>query len=279
MKSEKNWNPGHAINKGYPYNNIPSIEMFLNRPTIGVNKENKPFIDWDPEIFKDGPDPKDWGEKETGSPFISFLLNRLVDFSESLKIAEDQIRALLEESPFIPEHFGFEIVHKHEDISDPPVRIYISKYNTSISLYRKPGEAKDINWNPSLWVLVRKTEDGKFKEDEVHIHCHRIAYAMFCALQIQVEEEKMIEIEEPKNELPELSDNTASIPQGFKVFRAQYNEGPTVKHAEGRKLTIENVVAEDKPNAISRAKFLFETNPEFGVCDLNFEDIIVTEKE
>ena len=209
MKSEKNWNPGHAINKGYPYNNIPSIEMFLNRPKIGVSPDNKPFIDWDPETFKDAPSQSEWGEKETNSPFISFLLNRLVDYSESLKIAEDQIRALQEEAPFLPEHFGFELVHKHEEVSDPPVRIYVSKYNTAISLYRKPGNVNDIEWNPSLWILVRKTEDCKFKEDEVHIHCHRIGYAMFCALQIQVEEETLVEVTEPKNELPELPEEKA----------------------------------------------------------------------
>ena len=48
---------------------------------------------------------EDIGEERT--KFEDFLLDRVLDYSESLQIAEDQIEALLEENPFMPEDQSF----------------------------------------------------------------------------------------------------------------------------------------------------------------------------
>lgn len=282
MKSESNWNPGHGTNKGYPYNNIPSREMYRNRIKVWVNEDNKPQVSWEQETFKDAPDPNEWSENEANNKFVAFLLARLVDAHAVLDIAEDQIEALLEEKPFLAEHFGFELVHKHEDISDPPARIYLSKYNPAVSIYRKPGDVFDINWNPNLWIMMRKNEDGTFRQDELHIPCHRIAYALFYGLQVKIEKDKNDEVVTDAEEIIQenhvsIAEVHAAVPNGFLVFNATYNEKPTVKYPAGRSITIDKVVSENKIDAMTRAKFLFETNPEFDVKDIVFEDLVLEE--
>lgn len=279
MNTEK-WNPGHSTNKGYPYNNVPSREMYKNRVVVGVDAQNKPIITWDNEHFPDAPD---FLEEDSNNTRIHFLLCRLLDSHEALKIAEDQVDSLLEEKPFLPEHFGFELVHRHEDIADPPARIYISKYNDSVSLYRKPGEVEDPMWDPSIWILLRKMEDGTFRQDEVRILCHRIAYAFFCALQIQVEDkinmETALSEEIQENGAIDVSDNDEVMEPGYRVYTATLIEDPTVKYPFGRTLDIPKVVAASMDKAKERAKFLFEATPEFEVKEASIEDILVFENK
>lgn len=185
------WAPGHSTNKGYPYNAILSRTLFSNRPTINQDKENKVVItDSRPDIF---------GAIENAEQEREFLLHRLHDFNQALDTAEMQIEAILTENPFVPEDFGFELAHKPESIHDSPIRVYVSKYVEGVSIYREIQDPSDPKSDPSKWVVMVKEEEpynGKvgdtltktvFRPTRVKLDCHRIAYAVFYALGVQVE--------------------------------------------------------------------------------------------
>jgi len=127
MEIEKDWNPGHAINKGYPYNMIQSAFLFKNRPGVKMLEDGKVELDINPEHY---------AIPETELQETEFVFHRLYDFSEALTIAEEQVKTLLEEMPFIPEEFGFDVIHRPETINDSPVRVYASKYDPRFTLFR-----------------------------------------------------------------------------------------------------------------------------------------------
>lgn len=265
-------NPGHSTNKNYPYRDIPSKILFPYRPEIG-QQDGKVFIA--PGSFKDSLPADPW---DADNKWNQFLLDRLYQFSEYLKIAEGQIEDLLEERPFMPEHFGFELAHSHQDITEAPVRIYVSKFKDSVAIWRKPADINNPEWNYALWMLTTKNEDGTMKEQELHLPCHRIAYAAFFALGIQIEGEKKKEDAEESMSLADMSDMLDNIPEGYKAFDVIYKEDATIQYPQGRKIDL-TVVAEDKANAISRAKFILETNEAFNIKDsILFENIFVTER-
>jgi hypothetical protein len=173
---------GHAINKGYPFNGILSKVTYQqeSRPDIRYNEETK-------KLGGNIPIPKDSTGPETKEDEHDLLLEHLYTALRALSDAEGQISDLMEESPFIPEDFGFEVVHEHKDTTEPPVRIYISRFNTGVAIFRKPGEPNDANWNPEIWTIQRNI-DGVMKTDDVWLPCHRIAYAVFLGLMIKIEE-------------------------------------------------------------------------------------------
>lgn len=106
-----------------------------------------------------------------------------------IKVAESQLEEVFHEMPFNPETFGFELIHQNKDIHEKPVRMYISKYNNSITLYQKPSDPLSDSFNPYQWALVEKLGDSEFKEEiNLNLPCHRIAYAAFYALGIKIEE-------------------------------------------------------------------------------------------
>lgn len=179
--SNENWNPGHSPNKGYPYNGAESKKLFKNRPDIGVAEDGKTYISVDKEIFPDAPEfPISLNEVD------SFLLHRMYDYKKALEIAEDQIDTLMEERPFIPERLGFELIHNNASPLDgPPMRIYASKFTDGVSLYRKPGNFDEKEWNPATYIIILNN-DGVMKEIEVLLPCERIAYALIYALGIQM---------------------------------------------------------------------------------------------
>ena len=185
----KDWNPGHDIVKGYPYGKIESVDAFKNRIDVGINDDGNPFLGVDKSVFPNCPD---FGDPLTEQE--NFLLNRVIDFKKALVVTEDQITAILEERPFIPEELNFELLHKNEQITEPPIRIYGPKYDHDFSIYRKPGSAQDPNWNPAMWTVIMN-KDGETKEITLSLPCRRIAYTVFSAFGIKLVPERIIESE------------------------------------------------------------------------------------
>lgn len=106
---------------------------------------------------------------------------RLFDYAEALIVAENQINHILQDDPFIPEEFGFIKMLGPKDIKDRPEKIYVSKHNEDITLFRSPD--KNYEWH----MLERKADDA-FKDTVLYLPNHRIAYAAFVALSIKVED-------------------------------------------------------------------------------------------
>lgn len=87
-----------SIQKGYPFDGAKTLELFPNRlnPTL-VNERVQITID--PKIF-----PTYYTENQDLS---DFLLARVFDYHKALEVAEQQIKDMQEEFPFLPEDFGF----------------------------------------------------------------------------------------------------------------------------------------------------------------------------
>lgn len=299
MTTEK-WNPGHSTNKGYPYSGIVSRQMFKNRPETYLNEDNKAVVGVDPEKWGDQLTIEDLDQPRT--KFEDFLMHRLFDYDQSLKIAEDQIDALLEESPFMPEDFGFKIIHQPETIHDSPIRIYGSKFDESISIYRKMGDVTNPEFDYANWVLVR-VADGNTSELDIKLPCHRIAYALFYALGIKIEEEKSektvtdAEVIEDKPKFEDLSEGAKNVVRdlpkvyealkqephspedkpkknpGYYTFDVVYTGPKTVEHPEGKTIKLSKVAAKDKNDSLSRAKFMIETEMSYNVDLVKFEEL------
>lgn len=186
--------PGHSLNKGYPYNGIESQRMLPNRAEFTMREDKKIEVVLDRDKFPATNDEDRYDLK-------SFLFDRAFDYQEALKIAEGQLTDILEEKPFIPENYGFEVAHKHESpTSGPPVRMYVSKYDDRFSLFRKPMALDSKEWNPALWTLLKKNDEGEFIDTEVLIPCDRFAYVIFTALGVIIKEEEIVEEPDTKEE-------------------------------------------------------------------------------
>lgn len=86
---------------GYPHEGIKSLEVYPNRiPTSIVDEKVSAFID--AKYY-----PQYTGV-ETAEEMKDFLLDRLHDVNTALGIAEQQIRDIQHEYPFIPQDFNFE---------------------------------------------------------------------------------------------------------------------------------------------------------------------------
>jgi len=185
----------HAINKGYPFAGMPSRAVMPEQ--FGVNRDPETgkigvmvdysYLQNNEELSHLVNEIKERVEDKR-TAFEDFLLFRLYETSEALKLAEGQIQDIFEEQPFIPEDFGFEVIHKQKSVGEQPQRIWTSKYNPNIALFRKPGDINDKNWNPSIWTIqIFNQGTDPIKDEDVLLPCHRIAYAYFYAKQIQVE--------------------------------------------------------------------------------------------
>lgn len=177
MKTEK-WNPGHTIHGGYPHDAIHSADAFKNRPRVEQDKETKKiYVGINPEV---------WGEVNEEN-IKDFLIHRLFDYSNALDIAEGQIQDMLTEDPFMPEDFGFELIHKPKEMKDAVMRIYGSVYDDRYTLYRKPVSTEDTlsDIDPSMWVLMKADKEASiFTTQELSFPCARIAYAVFSSMKI-----------------------------------------------------------------------------------------------
>lgn len=283
------WKPGYSTTKTrYPYDRVETLAIFSNRVAFVQDKEGKVGCSIDLEKY---PQLKAWNLEtedsvENKQLMIDFLMDRAFDFQEALKVAENQILELLDEDPFIPEQFGFELVHKPETIHDSPIRIYQSKYDDNYTLHRPVGDVFDDSWDPSIWILQHKNEDNTIFTEELCIPCHRIAYAYFYAKRIKVIEDKPkdfieeavveeIIVQGPGNDSPVVEEapaypetETVDPPKGFDNYTVVY----TRELGEAQQLRMENIIAQDEKDAQTQAKFLIETG-DYGIEHVNFEEL------
>lgn len=242
--------PDHGITKGYPYDIIISKERFKNRLGLLLDrsKNNRIQLTVDKATYPSFPGVT-WYHRFFTGQLIDFLFFRLFDYAEALTVAENQIEDLLTEGPFIPEDFGFFKAVGPKEISDNPTVIYISRYDENISIFRNTVEEYE-------WRLV-KNENGNFKDTKLTLPSHRIAYAAFFALGIQVETSQTPDIMRTKKDK-------------LKDFTVEYNPINGV----GPYTLI--VKAYDKQDARSRAKFIFET-ADFGISVVEFNELEVND--
>jgi len=275
MTQEENWNPGHSTNKGYPFAQIESRALFVNRPNVYQSiEDNKIYIEMPGDT--DGVQSK--LQIKGTNKFEKSLLSFLFDTSEALKIAEGQIVDILHEDPFTPETFGFQLVHKNTDITEPPVRIYVSKFDESVSLFKKPvGVFKD-NYNPALWTLMRKQDDGSFKEIEILLPCHRIAYAAFYALGVKVEfaHEELEEQVSSIDSLPRRISFSAEQPiKTESSERTDFTFCVLFTRGDKTKKVYLNGQTTDKNKALTEAKFILETDNDDPELDIKFSELSI----
>lgn len=251
------WTPGHAINNGYPYEKVETDFLFPNRLAVRREEDGKISVDFDETKFP---------PVETEIQERDFILFRLFDYSEALKVAEDQIRTLLEEEPFIPEEFGFEVVAKPETIYDSPIRIYSSKHDESYSLYREVQDISKRDFNPENWVLMKKKEDGTFDEIKVKLPCHRIAYAVFYGLGVSVEPAQNEAGVGPVLELPPVVESA--------LFDVTFNRDDV-------QAIIPSISAINESDARTKALFLFQTDDFYTNVprDIEFTELTVVPSE
>lgn len=273
------WKPGYSTIKTlYPYYRVESLVVFPNRPEFNQGEDGRVFVNIEqskyPEqfarIFKEG-----ISETEKIMHLNDFLLDRGLDFQRALNMCEEQVMELLSEDPFIPEQFGFELIHSPKTIDESPIRVYGSKYDDRYMIHRPVRDTLDKSWDPSEWVL-QKNENGTITSETIKIPCHRIAYAFFYAKGIQVMPKKEDEIvkdyiiEEVKNEdleKPEDPEYRINPPKG-------YNNYTVVFDREGHeRLMIRDIISEDEKDAQTRAKLIIETDESWPGPEIDFIEL------
>jgi hypothetical protein len=86
---------------GYPHEGIKTAEVFPNRVKTSIVEE-RVFADIDTDKY-----PM-WIDSQSPERQRDFFMDRLHDANTALGIAEQQIRDIQAEYPFIPQDFGFE---------------------------------------------------------------------------------------------------------------------------------------------------------------------------
>lgn len=164
--------PDHSTCKGYPWTGVKTETSYPAEKRF--TSFQKVMLDpLEPNYVKIGTEK--YMHKK-----IKELACHLIDAEDALMKAEEQIRFMQEDSPFVPEEFGFECVARPESITEAPIKIYCSKYNPNYSIYKIFGKRYD-------WKLLIKKDDVTFDEITLHLPCHRIAYAFFVAMGVKVE--------------------------------------------------------------------------------------------
>lgn len=170
--------PDHSTCKGYPWTGVktetsyPAEKRFTSFQKVMLDPLQPNYVKIGTEKFM---------HKK-----IKELACNLIDSEDALMKAEEQIRFMQEDSPFVPEEFGFECIVRGDSIVDAPIKIYGSKYDDNISLYKIFGKRYD-------WKLLTKKDGVTFDELTLHFPCHRIAYAFFVAMGLKVEGEIDVE--------------------------------------------------------------------------------------
>lgn len=168
---ETEWIPPHGLAKGYPWSGIASKGFYPPQERVVT------LMNGDDIAFKK-PEEIDFDDTER------WLAQKSLPAHEALCMAEEQIEYMMEEKPFIPDLFGFEAIVKPQDTTDVPITIYQSKFDENIIIFRK--SKSDYGW-----TIQQKQTEGTMppiKDIDVTIPCERIAYALFYALGIKVEE-------------------------------------------------------------------------------------------
>lgn len=248
----ENLNIGHQVSEGYPYDGVESKRFFVQRPLLYIGQDGdekgKVCLEVNTDHFT-------VPQEGLGTPFADFCLHRLIEFQEALKMSEEQINDMLTEDPVIPENYGFEVMHENKEITDPPICVYVSKFDENVTLFRKPGDINDKNWNPAMWTILKKeVSDGSttFKEIELNLPSARIAFAAFYALGIKVMED---ESEKPNNNVS---------------HQVQFNRDETEASVF--------VNAESDEDAIEKAKIVFETDEDYPIKDVLIDELKVVKR-
>lgn len=276
------WKPGYSTTKTrYPYDGIESKTVFSNRPEFVQDKEtNRIGVHIDASIYPQVTNAFTESEDaiENKQLMIDFLMDRAFDFQEALKIAENQVAELLSEDPFIPEQFGFDLIHKPETIHDSPIRIYQSKYDDRYTLHRPVQDVfNDQEWDPTIWILQTNNHDNTITSEEVRIPCHRIAFAFFYAKNIQVMENKkedfIKEAEVVEEPVIEQSESVGPVVEEKPKSQEKTNLWSVEWNHENREpIKVDNIPAETAQDAMTKAKFVIETG-DYGVEVVEFEDL------
>lgn len=274
------WKPGHStIKTRYPYDGIESKMIFSNRPEFIQNKEGKVGVQIDLAIYPQFKDVSDEETIEAKQTVIDFLMDRAFDFQEALKVAENQVAELLSEDPFLPEQFGFELIHKPETIHDSPIRIYQSSFNDKYTLHRPVQDVMLDDYDPSIWILQTKNEDDTITSEEIRIPCHRIAFAYFYAKGIQVMKEvkkdfiEDVEVLE-ENKIEQVSSHGPVVEENPKTKEKTKLWSVECNVENKEPFILYNIAAESSIDAISKAKFMIETG-DYGIEHVNFEDLSI----
>ena len=188
-----------------------------------------------------------------------------------LEVAEQQIEEIFHEMPFTPELFGFELIHQNKDIHEKPARMYISKYNDAITLYQKPSNPLSDTFNPYQWVLLRKVSDTEFPEIDLVLPCHRIAYAAFYALGVKIEEA----MEDKTETSAEVVEEEPKKEEKFNEDEMISKSTHTVQFIRGAGKGVFYVNAKSDKEALTQAKFIIETDEDYNVSDVKFEELSI----
>lgn len=277
MSTGADWKPGYStIKTRYPYDGIEStLHLPINvRPVFSLNEETKRVgVNIDANVY-----PKQTEQLAESTEtavhlqyLVDFLMDRAFEFQNALKVAEDQVAELLSEDPFMPEQFGFKLIHEPEEISDAPIRLYQSTFNDKYSIHRPVANTLDPDWNPALWVLQTKNEDNTFTSEEVLIPCHRIGFAYFFAKNIQVMEKI---VQGPGSESPVIEEKPVIQPaKGMNNYTVNYMQKEfSMPDRKLLSLCFENIISEDEKDAQSKVKFMIETG-EYGIALVEFEEL------
>lgn len=234
---KNNETPGHLPYKGYPFVNQPvSRRLFPNRLEIRLDMVAKEvFLGIDPTVFPNNPV---WPEKRT--EVESFLMDRLLDYSEALKAAEGQIDDMMRELPFVPEEFGFEVISA-QDFKSMPTTVFENRYMRGTCIFRRTYDSMDESLPLNMWTIVKveRDKDGVIKTNtsiDVNLPCRRIAYAVLFSMGIP-----MVDPNAPVEKEPEG------------VFDVMFERKTTDTSEKPDLLLIEGVTADTEEEAIEKA--------------------------
>jgi len=171
--------PDHSTCKEYPWDGaktliaFPKEQRFTEFEKVIIDPEIENYVNIGGEKFK---------HKK-----VKELACRVIDAEHALQLAETQIQDMTAETPFVPEEFGFEVIHRPDSITEAPIRMYQSVFDSKYSMHRLLSVKGDLEHQYG-WKLITKRDDNTFDEITLNLPCHRIAYAAFVALDIKVEE-------------------------------------------------------------------------------------------
>lgn len=327
MNMIKDWNPGHRVGGGYPFLHNEAKALWPQRPIIKVDNDSRQaFFDANEIEYKPSLRAKDiailfsrwvneYGDthedislpieakydifrKEISEgDFEDFMMFRAAEFAEALETAEGQVDDMLKEDPFSPELLGFEVAAQNKDVTEAPMRMYLSTLDDRFAIHRAPGDVMSNDWNPHEWILIKKLADGSLQSIDLTIPCMRIGYAALAAMGVKMRPEK-VKIPEgfrkmdDYNTYADKDDFTYNFVNGEMIpiptFKADENP-PAFKmdapdagcirvwfnRTEGEIKAWLDVSATDNQEALSKAKFLLETNSENPIADIQFSELSV----
>lgn len=188
---------------GYPHENVQSQIVFPNRIKTDII-DGKVLMEVNPEFY-----PQIVSDSFIGEHWKRFLMDRIHDYNNALGIAENQIRDMRQESPFMPEDFRFEQVKNEK--------------GELISAYKKEGWIMVRNNNKELlpynfkWK-VQNWKEKKSEPIELSLPNEQIAFVTLRALGIISDADFEKDIEIP---VKIISDVPAEPSEATKAYNAE----------------------------------------------------------